>query len=272
MNMALEVSGANTEFSHAVACSSAIILDLQSRLPVTEQISVDVRESSRQAAPREDTHQLRYLLESLRQGDHKIDNRDLLYLFLTHLVATQVAKESSADLLERFGSLGNLLAAPWHRLEEADGRITGLADAIKTVYAICVGILREPVVDRPLIGCPTDLHNYLKVSMGHLCVETCRVLFLDKNNGLIRDELHSRGTIDHVMLDSREIVRRAMELRAHGIILVHNHPSGDLTPSEHDIRESLKLNQLLKGLGVFLQDHVIVGGNSCISFRNLGLL
>lgn len=272
MNAALEVLGTNVEFSHAEACSSAIILDLQSRLPAPERVSVDEGERSRQAAAQEDAHQLRYLLEALREADHKIDNRDLLYLFLTHLAASQVAKASSADLLERFGSLGNLLAAPWHRLEAAGGRIRGLADAIKTIHAICVGILREPVVNRPLIGSPTALHNYLKVSMGHLCVETCRVLFLDKNNGLIKDELHSRGTVNHVMLDSREIVCRAMELRAQGIILVHNHPSGDLTPSEPDIRETLRLSQLLKGFGICLQDHVLVTGNACESFRNLGLL
>jgi DNA repair protein RadC len=132
--------------------------------------------------------------------------------------------------------------------------------------------LREPLEDRPVIGSASALMDYLSVTMRHEAIESTRVLFLDRKNALIKDEILHRGTVDHTPLYPREVLRRVIETGASAIILVHNHPSGDPSPSTADIAMTKELIAALGTIGGVLHDHVIVGRNREISFRKSGLI
>jgi DNA repair protein RadC len=197
---------------------------------------------------------------------------DLLFSLLAYIYPSEVARSLGEQLLGRFGSLGNLFAAPWSRIQAVQGATSELVGLIKIIHAVVVHTLREPLLERPLIGSCEKLRDYLKATLAHSSVEIVRILFLDGGNRLIKDEQHSQGTIDHVSLCSREIVRRIMELDARAIILVHNHPAGRPEPSLADREATRRLAATLSGIGVRLHDHVIVCQSRFLSFRQLGLL
>jgi DNA repair protein RadC len=132
--------------------------------------------------------------------------------------------------------------------------------------------VREPLEDRLVIGSASALLDYLSVTMRHEPTETTRILYLDRKNALIKDEIQQRGTVDHTPLYPREVVKRVLELGACAVILVHNHPSGDPTPSRNDIEMTRQLAAALGTINVALHDHVIVGRNKEASFRKLKLL
>jgi DNA repair protein RadC len=133
-------------------------------------------------------------------------------------------------------------------------------------------VLREQIQDRPVIGSWTALLDYLQVALAHEPIEQFRVLFLDRKNILIRDEVQQRGTVDHTPLYPREITRRALELQASALIMVHNHPSGDPTPSRADIEMTKQVVQALAPVGITVHDHVIVGKNRHTSFKSQRLI
>jgi DNA repair protein RadC len=213
-----------------------------------------------------------HLLTLIRSTDAKIECNDLLYLALTYVLPADVARVCSEHLLTRFGSLGNIIAAPWARIEALQGSAGDLAGFIKTLHALILKVLREPLVERQIISSCDKLREYLKVTLAFSSVEMVRVLFLDNSNGLIKDELHSTGTVDHAPVYEREIYRRVIELDARAIILVHNHPSGNPLPSKADKEITLRLAETLVGFGALLHDHIIVSRNQFVSFRHLGLL
>lgn len=221
---------------------------------------------------RAETNDLRHLLALLRSSADKIESQDLLFILLAHLVSAQTAQRASSDLLGRFGSLGNLLAMPWNRLEGPCHSLPGSLEVIKAVHAVLVNVLREPLAERPVIRNMQTLRDYLKVSLGHSPIEICRILFLDGQNGLIKDELFSEGTIDQLPLYPREVVKRTLEMSAHSIIIVHNHPCGDGTPSEMDILMTRTIRAALKAVGADLLDHIIVGRNRTESLAELRLI
>ena len=133
-------------------------------------------------------------------------------------------------------------------------------------------MLREEIQDRPVIGSWTALLDYLQVALAHEPIEQFRVLFLDRKNILIRDEVQQRGTVDHTPLYPREIAKRALELGASALIMVHNHPSGDPTPSRADIEMTKQVVQALAPVGITVHDHVIVGKNRHTSFKSQRLI
>jgi DNA repair protein RadC len=178
----------------------------------------------------------------------------------------------AGQLLDCFGSLGGVVTADPTKLTEVlhgDGLSVML---LKAVRAAVKAIVREPLEDRPVIGSALALMDYLSVSMRHEPTEVSRLLFLDRKNGLIKDEIQHRGTVDHTPLYPREVVKRVVELGASAVILVHNHPSGDPTPSQGDIEMTRQLAAALSTINVVLHDHVIVGRNREISFRKSNLL
>jgi DNA repair protein RadC len=144
-----------------------------------------------------------------------------------------------------------------------------IAYALKAIYAGMRSVLREPIRERIEIGSFTALIDYIGVSLKHESVEVLRVLYLDRKNGVISDEEANRGTVDHVPLYPREIVRRALELGASAVILVHNHPSGDPTPSALDARLSQEVQRALSIMNIPLHDSLIVGRNCFASLRSL---
>jgi DNA repair protein RadC len=143
---------------------------------------------------------------------------------------------------------------------------------LKAIGEVLKRMLREEIRDRPVIGSWTALIDYLQVALAHEPIEQFRVLFLDRKNILIRDELQQRGTVDHTPLYPREIVKRALELGASAIIMVHNHPSGDPTPSRADIEMTKQVVQAMSAVGLAVHDHVIVGKNRHTSFKSQRLI
>ncbi|HEX6113753.1 MAG TPA: DNA repair protein RadC [Geminicoccaceae bacterium] len=143
---------------------------------------------------------------------------------------------------------------------------------LKAIGELLKRVLREEIRDRPVIGSWTALIDYLQVALAHEPIEQFRVLFLDRKNILIRDELQQRGTVDHTPLYPREIVKRALELGASAIIMVHNHPSGDPTPSRADIEMTKQVVQAMSAVGLTVHDHVIVGKNRHTSFKSQRLI
>ncbi len=200
----------------------------------------------------------------------------------------------AGDLLARFGGLGALLGAEsgryaeclpppekedeevaaslwWRRPDQRREQLWELATLLKALRELHQRLLGERLKDRPVIGSWDALVAYLG-PMQHEAAEHFRILFLDKKNILIRDEVQSRGTVDHTPLYPREVVKRALELAASAIIMVHNHPSGDPTPSGPDVEMTRQVAAALGQVGIAVHDHIIVGKNRHASFRGLKLL
>ena len=169
----------------------------------------------------------------------------------------------------------------WRTFEQVDGnrweivrlwRRRETEILLKVIGELLKRVLREEIRERPVIGSWTALLDYLQVALAHEPIEQFRVLFLDRKNILIRDELQQRGTVDHTPLYPRELVKRALELGASAIIMVHNHPSGDPTPSRADIEMTKQVVQAMGAVGLTVHDHVIVGKNRHTSFKSQRLI
>lgn len=181
-------------------------------------------------------------------------------------------KPIAKALIARFGSFAAAIAAPKAELMAVDGMGEGAAAALKVVHAASLRLLKAELRDAPVLSSWDALMNYLHAALAREPVEQVRALYLDNRNRLVSDEVHGRGTINHTPLYPREIVRRALELQAAALILVHNHPSGDPTPSRADIEMTRELVTAAKALGLAVHDHVIVGNGRWTSFRQEGLL
>jgi DNA repair protein RadC len=210
-------------------------------------------------------------MQRLSEAD-RLDGAEVLELLLHFGRSSHKAASLAAQLLDRFGSLGAVVTADPVKLTEALGGDGISVTLLKTVRAAVKAIVREPLEDRVVIGSASTLMDYLSVTMRHEPTETMRLLYLDRKNALIRDEIHQRGTVDHAPLYLREVIKRVLELGACAVILVHNHPSGDPTPSRSDIEMTRQLAAALGTINVALHDHVIVGRNKETSFRKLNLL
>lgn len=197
---------------------------------------------------------------------------DVLELLLHFGHSSHEAEILTTRLLNRFGSLGAVVNADPDKLAEVLESRDISVMLLKAVRAAVKAIVREPLEDRPVIGSASALMDYLSVAMRHELTEATRILFLNRKNALIKDEVQHRGTVDHTPLYPREVVRRVVEIGASAVILVHNHPSGDPTPSKGDIEMTRQLAAALSTINVILHDHVIVGRNKEISLRKLGLL
>jgi DNA repair protein RadC len=235
-------------------------------------------------------HRERLRTRFLEVSPAALADYELLELLLFFSVYRRDTKPIAKAMLEHFGGLGGVLAADPGRYAECFGLdSTRLpADAacrsireddlrftqvlLKAIYELLQRVLREQLRERPVIGSWTALISYLSVAMAHEPTEHFRILFLDRKNILIKDEVQSRGTVDHTPLYPREVVKRALELGASAIIMVHNHPSGDPTPSRADIDMTRQVVQALAAVGITVHDHVVVGKNKHASFRSLGLL
>jgi len=165
-----------------------------------------------------------------------------------------------------------VLGAPLERLTEVEGVGAATALDLKIIAAASQRMARGDISKRTTLSSWSALIDYCRVAMAFSEREELRILFLDKKNGLIADEVQQTGTVDHTPVYPREVLRRALELSATAIILVHNHPSGDPTPSTSDIRMTQDVVAIAKPLGIAVHDHIIIGRNGHASFRGLGLL
>ena len=181
-------------------------------------------------------------------------------------------KRIAKELIKRFGSFAEVLAAPVHRLTEIDGVGESVATELKIVEAAARRLTKGAVAKRPVLASWTAVLDYCRTAMAFMDKEQFRLLFLDKRNALIADEVQGTGTVDHTPVYPREVVRRALELSASALILVHNHPSGDPTPSAADIKMTRDIVEIAKPLGIAVHDHIIVGREGHASFKGLRLI
>lgn len=216
-------------------------------------------------------HRRRLRERLLSGGADAFHDHELLEYILALSIPRRDTKPLAKRLITTFGSYSAVLAAEPDSLQ-AVGVSEATVAAIKFVQASAVRLLQTAVYRRPVLSSWQALLDYLHADMAHGIREQVRVLFLNARNMLVRDDVLSRGTVDHATVYVREIVKRALEVGATGIILVHNHPSGDPTPSADDIRLTKDLMETGRRLGITLHDHVIIGSSGHRSLKNMGLI
>jgi DNA repair protein RadC len=206
-----------------------------------------------------------------RNGD-ALPDYELLELTLFAALPRKDTKPLAKALLARFGSYAEVIAASPARLREIPGVGEAVVNLLKIVEAAAARLAQSRVIGRPALSSWSALLDYCMAAMARGEAEEFRVLFLDRKNVLIADEVQARGTVDHTPVYPREIVKRALELSASAIILVHNHPSGDPTPSKADIAMTREIAQAAKALKIAIHDHLVIGRGGHTSFKSLGLL
>ena len=181
-------------------------------------------------------------------------------------------KPLAKALLARFGSFAEVIAAPAARLMKIKGVGMSVVQQLKIVEAAAHRSAKTKVINRPALSSWMALLDYCTAAMARVTNEEFRVLFLDRKNVLVADEVQNRGTVDHTPVYPREIIKRALELSASSIILVHNHPSGDPTPSKADITMTREVVTAARTLGIAVHDHLVIGRSGHAGFKSVGLL
>ena len=205
-------------------------------------------------------------------GADALPDYELLELVLFRAIPRHDVKPLARTLLDTFGDFNRALSAPRARLAEISGVGEAVILELKLVEAAAHRLARSRVIQRHVLSSWDVLLDYCHTTMAHRDTEQFRVLYLDTKNILIADEAQAQGTVDHVPVYPREVAKRALELNANALILVHNHPSGDPTPSNDDIRMTEQINAAATALGITLHDHLIIGKSRELSFRTEGYL
>jgi len=208
----------------------------------------------------------------MKAGTTALADYELLELLLFRAIARRDVKPLAKTLLAEFGDFNRVISAPASRLRRIDGVGDAVVQELKIVEAAAHRLGQARVMGKNALTSWSILMEYCKISMAHRETEQFRILYLDRKNILIADEEQAKGTVDHVPVYPREVAKRALELNASALILVHNHPSGDPTPSDADIAMTKRVDVALNALGITLHDHVIIGQATDASFRSLGLL
>jgi DNA repair protein RadC len=224
------------------------------------------------AAPHYHGHRER-LRDRFRQaGPDALSDYELLELLLFRALPRRDVKPLAKSLLEKFGSFAEVISAPESRLAEVKGLGDSAVTELKVVQAAASRLLRGAVKKRRVLSSWSSVLDYCRSAQAFSDREQFRVLFLDKRNQLIADEIQQTGTVDHTPVYPREVVKRALELSATAIILVHNHPGGDPTPSQADIEMTKRIIEIACGLGIEVHDHIIVGRDGHASLKGLKLI
>lgn len=233
-------------------------------------VSKDKAEPSE--APHYYGHRERLRERFLSGGAEAMPDYELLELVLFAAIPRRDVKPLAKALIHKFGSFAEAIAAPRERIVEVEGATPMVAVHLKIVEAAALRLSKTKLLGKPALTSWPALVDYCAAAMARAQREEFRVLFLDRKNALIEDEVQSSGTIDHTPVYPREIVKRALDLGATAIILVHNHPSGDPTPSKADITMTREVVEAARALRIVVHDHVIVGRSGHVSFKALGLL
>ncbi len=205
-------------------------------------------------------------------GPDALPDYELLELVLFRAMPRRDTKPLAKAILARFGTFAEAMNAPEEELLEVpDVGATAVAE-IRLIRAASLRLMQGEVFKRPVLSSWKEVLDYCRAVMGFEAKEQFRILFLDKRNQMIADEVQQEGTVDHTPVYVREVVKRALELSATAIVLVHNHPSGDPTPSRADIEMTKEIVAAAKPLGVVVHDHIVVGKQGHASFRGLGLI
>ena len=223
-------------------------------------------------APHYKGHRERLRGRFAETGDQGLPDYEILELLLFRSIPQRDVKPLAKELIARFGSLSGVLGARRERLTEVKGIGESVAADLKLVEAAGRRLARQAIQDKPVLGSWKDVIDYCHAVMANADREIFRILFLDKRNHLITDEVQGIGTVDHTPVYPREVIRRALEVGATAIILVHNHPSGDPTPSNADIRMTQDIVGIAGPMGISVHDHIIIGRNGHASLRGLKLI
>lgn len=217
-------------------------------------------------------HRTRLRARFLEGGAAAVPDYELLELVLFRAIPRRDVKPLAHTLMAQFGDFNGVISAPRERLLAIPGIGEAVVTELKIVEAAAHRLARARVLRRQVISSWDALLDYCHTTMGHAEIEQFRVFYLDRKNILIADEEQARGTVDHVPVYPREVVKRALHLNASALILVHNHPSGDPTPSAADINMTRQVQAAADALGLTLHDHIVIGKSSEVSFRSAGLL
>ena len=217
-------------------------------------------------------HRERLRKRLLAGGPDALLDHELVEYLLALAIPRRDTKPLAKRLLTEFGGLSALLTADAEAISRSGGLSETAVAALKIVHAAALRLLSEPIRNQPILGSWQALLDYLRADLAALTVERVRVLHLNSRNMLIRDELMAEGSIDQAVVHVREVIRRAMDFGSAAIILVHNHPSGDPTPSRADIQLTKQIAEAGRLLGVVVHDHIIIGANGHSSLRAAGLL
>jgi DNA repair protein RadC len=223
-------------------------------------------------APHYHGHRDRLRTRFREAGADALADYELLELVLFRAIPRRDVKPLAKALLAQFGSFAEVVAAPRTRLEEFEGLGGAAIDEIKIVQAAANRFTRGEVKRKTVLSSWSSVLDYCRSAMAFSEREQFRILFLDKRNQLIADEVQATGTVDHTPVYPREVVKRALELSATAVVLVHNHPSGDPTPSRADIQMTKQIVEVAKPLGIEVHDHIIVGKEGHASLKGLRLI
>ena len=229
-------------------------------------------ETGGEEVPHYHGHRQRLRERFLAGGPNALPDYELLELLLFLSIPQRDTKPLAKMLIDKFGSFGDVIAAPAERLMEVDGVKESTVAALKIVEASALRLAKARVINRPALSSWEALLDYCSAVMAREQVEHFRVLYLDRKNVLIADEPHQKGTVDHTPVYPREVVKRALELGASALILVHNHPSGDPTPSRADVAMTKEIAAAAKALKIDVHDHLVIGRGKHASFKAMGLL
>ena len=208
----------------------------------------------------------------MRGGDKALPDYEMLELLLFNAIPRRDTKPLAKELIARFGTFAEVVSAPETRLREIKGVSERVITELKLVRAAALRLIQGQIMERKVLSSWDQVVAYCRAAMAYETREQFRILFLDKKNNLIADEMQQQGTVDHTPVYVREVVKRALELSATAIVLVHNHPSGDPTPSRADIDMTKMIIDAAKPLGVVVHDHIIVGRDRVASFKGLRLM
>jgi DNA repair protein RadC len=225
-----------------------------------------------EADPHYHGHRERLRTRFREAGSDAVTDYELLELLLFRAVPRRDVKPLAKTLIAKFGSFAEVISAPATRLQEVKGLGDAAITELKVVQAAASRLARGEIKRRPMLSSWSTLLDYCRTTMAFADKEQFRILFLDKRNQLIVDEVQQVGTVDHTPVYPREVVKRALELSATALILVHNHPSGDPTPSRADIQMTQAIVEVARPLGISVHDHIIVGKEGHASFKGLKLI
>ncbi|MBI1648590.1 RadC family protein [Hyphomicrobium sulfonivorans] len=235
------------------------------------QLSVATASDTSEPTPDYLGHRQRLRERFRKGGDDALPDYELLEMLLFRAIPRRDTKSLAKQLLARFGTFAEVISAPEQRLKEIAGVGDSVITELKVVRAAALRLMRSEIVQRPAMSSSRQVLDYLLAAQRYEQCEQFRILFLDKRNRLIADEVQQRGTVDHTPVYVREVVKRALELSATAVILVHNHPSGDPTPSRADVDMTKLIASTAAPLGIAVHDHIIVGREGHASLKSLEL-
>ncbi|MEP1443843.1 MAG: DNA repair protein RadC [Hyphomicrobiales bacterium] len=241
----------------------------QPQLSGFEEANPAITEKPSKPKPHYSGHRDRLRDRFTENGATALADYELLELILFRAIPRRDTKPIAKALLAQFGTVAEVLSAPIERLKEVEGIGQSVAVDLKIIQAAGQRLAKDQVMERPILSSWAELIDYCHSAMAYEKKEQFRLLFLDKKNRLIADEVQQVGTIDHTPVYPREVVKRSLELSATAVILLHNHPSGDPTPSQADILMTQKIIEAATPMGIAIHDHVIIGKSGHTSLKAL---